>query len=269
MRVVIEAKRKKHTQRHRKNVKRKGVNKRRTLRKVLHGGNTSGVNSSIDLPDSIKNLITHVVYINLDSREDRKNDMEDQLKVFNKGQVTRVPAVKDDKYPYIGCLKSHRDVLTLAKEKAWDNVLILEDDVHWQNVDKSYSIFEELVNKPYDVIMLGGTSPKFDDHTKKILEAKTSSAYLVKKSYYDTIINKINDILRYFESELYSDKPINKEESANIHKKVAYDEAVYFPLQKADSWYIVYPPLMMQKKSFSDIEGQEVEYDKLYTKIDV
>ena len=269
MRVVIETKRKKHTKRVRKNMKRKGMNKRRTLRRVLHGGSASGVTSSIHPPDSIKNYITHVVYINLDSREDRKKDMEDQLKVFNKEQITRVSAVKDNKYPYIGCLKSHRDVLTLAKEKAWDNVLILEDDVHWQNIDKSYSIFEELVNKPYDVIMLGGTFPKFDDHTKKIFEAKAASAYLVKKSYYDTIINKINDILRYFDSELYSDKPINKEESANIHKKVAYDEAVYFPLQKADSWYLVYPPLMMQKNSFSDIEGQEVAYDKLYTKVNV
>lgn len=269
MRAVIEAKRKKRTKRLKKNIKRKGVNKRRTLRKRLHGGSASGVSSNIYPPDSIKHHITHVVYINLDSRDDRKKDMEDQLKVFKKEQVTRVPAVKDDKYPYIGCLKSHRDVLTLAKEKAWDNVLILEDDVHWQNIDKSYTIFEGLLEKPYDVIMLGGTFPKFDDHTKKILEAKTSSAYLVKNSYYNAIINKINEILRYFDSELYSDKPISKEESANIHKKVAYDEAVYFPLQRADSWYIVYPPLMMQKRSFSDIEGQEVGYDKLYTKVNV
>lgn len=231
----------------------------------MTGGEAAGARP----PASINSHVAHVIYINLSSRTDRMEQMQKQLEVFDKDKITRMLGVKDEKFPYIGCLKGHINALTQAKEKQWENTLILEDDSVWQNIEVAYPIFEKLVKQPYDVIMLGGTNPEFDSTTFKVSKAKTSSAYLVHKHYYDTLLNKANEILTHFNKDILPTLNLNtitKEEITALHSKVAYDEPVFGPLQKEHSWYIVYPALMMQSGSYSDIEEKDVNYNSLYTK---
>ena len=43
----------------------------------------------------------------------------------------------------------------MAIQNNWENVLIVEDDMVWKNFNKGYNTLQNLVNKPYDVILLG------------------------------------------------------------------------------------------------------------------
>jgi GR25 family glycosyltransferase involved in LPS biosynthesis len=245
----------------RRHTAEEGRYRKRSSKKIMSGGEGTPVYP----PDSINDYITHVVYINLDKRTDRNEQTQIQLKIFPAEKVSRMSGVEDMKFPYIGCLKSHLNALKLAKQKQWNNTLILEDDAIWQNVEGSFPIFERLVKDHYDVIMLGGTLPEFDHTTYKVIKSRTSSAYLVKKEYYDTIMKKIQDVLNYFTYIVPQGKELSKIESDQLHSEVAYDKAVFYPLQEVNSWYIVYPPLMTQVKGYSNIETMPVNYKNLYT----
>jgi GR25 family glycosyltransferase involved in LPS biosynthesis len=203
-------------------------------------------------PESIKKYIHHVLYINLDSRTDRKEQIEKELQIFNPEQVHRVPGVQEKEYPYLGCTKGHLNAVQLAADNGWDNVLILEDDAKWDSIDTAYPIFEKLVNNPYDVIMLGGTHSEFDKTTFKISKSQSSASYLVNKSYYPTIIAKLKEVIANFKPGITPDIEISP------------DAAMFFPLQATGSWFLVSPSLMIQAKSYSNIQKMDVNYAKNY-----
>ena len=78
--------------------------------------------------------IKHAIYINLDSRFDRRTLFEEQFKElqvrypqdFAFAPIPRFSAIKDD-HGAIGCTKSHIECLRIAKNNGWDHVLIFED----------------------------------------------------------------------------------------------------------------------------------------------
>ena len=80
------------------------------------------------------NDIKHGFYINLQERSDRKLHLEAQLALMglaNNG-IERFNAIKLANGA-IGCSMSHLKCLELAKERSWDHVLILEDDIKFLN----------------------------------------------------------------------------------------------------------------------------------------
>jgi len=200
-------------------------------------------------PSSINNYINHIIYINIDSRNDRKKRLLEQLSVFDPAKITRMSAVKNTDNPIIACTQSHINALKLANKMGYSNVLILEDDAIWANVRKGYAIFEELIKKPFDVIMLGGTHPKFDKNTYAVKFSYGAHAYLVNKSYYNTIIKEAEDAIKLYNPS----RPGGRKENAAINVK-------YSELQPNHKWFIVSPSLMFQGKSYSNIEKKNVNY---------
>jgi GR25 family glycosyltransferase involved in LPS biosynthesis len=158
-------------------------------------------------------------------------------------------AVKNTDNPIIACTQSHINALKLANKMGYSNVLILEDDAIWANVRKGYAIFEELIKKPFDVIMLGGTHPKFDKNTYAVKFSYGAHAYLVNKSYYNTIIKEAEDAIKLYNPS----RPGGRKENAAINVK-------YSELQPNHKWFIVSPSLMFQGKSYSNIEKKNVNY---------
>jgi len=75
--------------------------------------------------------VAAVVYINLDRREDRREQMETELQkvVFPNAEIRRFAAIEEK---LAGCVKSHMQVLKLAAAENWENVLVLEDDFKWE-----------------------------------------------------------------------------------------------------------------------------------------
>jgi len=200
-------------------------------------------------PPTINNYISHIIYINIDARKDRRERILKELSIFDPKKITRLSAVKNIDNPIIGCTQSHIKALKYAKKMQYPNVLILEDDAVWANVTRGYSIFEKLVKNPYDVIMLGGTNPNFNRDTFAVTFSYGAHAYLVNSSYYDTIISEAENAIKLYNPS----RPGGRKENVAINVK-------YSTLQPKHKWFIVSPSLMFQGKSYSNIEKTYVNH---------
>jgi len=191
-------------------------------------------------PKEINDLISHVIYINLDKRKDRKKHIQRELAVFSPEKVTRLPAVVDA-HPTTGTAKSHYNALRLARDNNYPNVLIVEDDTFWKNIDEAYPILKKLLSEPYDSILLGGTVTTFDEDTLKLSEGYCLNGYIVNQSFYDKYI------------ELY-DKAFSKVNNKNSEGRYIWADGVSNDAYREGNSYIVSPSLMAQIPSYSDID---------------
>ena len=72
-------------------------------------------------------------YINLDSRRDRKIQMEQQLNDLGFNSIVeRFSAIKMENGA-VGCSISHLKCLEMANKNKWGHVMILEDDLIFLN----------------------------------------------------------------------------------------------------------------------------------------
>jgi hypothetical protein len=112
-----------------------------------------------------------------------------------------------------------------------------------------YSILEEKIKK-YDVIMLGST---FASYSKdyRVRSAHSGNAYLVAKHYYNVLLANLKDA----RTKLI--------ETGN--KGMYMNDSYWKILQQKDEWYVVVPSLLIQRASFSDINKEFVDYEKLFT----
>lgn len=187
-------------------------------------------------------FIDKIVYINLEHREDRRKIMKE---FFEKGQipqdkVIRFPAIRRTK-GIIGCLESHTAVIRMASENNWKNVLILEDDLEWFNLDTQYKTLEELVSLPrWDVIQLVGWYVKFD--FPRVYNTLNAGAYLVNGHYFNTLLqNRLESLTKIKSFEML------------YKSSVEYTTDVYWnKLVEKDHWYGLYPCICRQVDIYSD-----------------
>jgi glycosyl transferase family 25 len=137
-------------------------------------------------------FIDKIIYINLDIRHDRREIMK---QFFEQGQVPkdkimRFPAIFNH-IGAVGASQSHLEILKLAKQNNWNNVLILEDDVKWTNFDSNYNQLENLMKDEWDVCMLGGAYVEREGLRVKI--AYSGYSYIVRNHYYDKLIQNIEE----------------------------------------------------------------------------
>ena len=200
------------------------------------------------VPTSFSSHISHIIYINLDSRVDRNKRILNELSIFDPKMITRISAVNNSERPKFGCMLSHLKALKLARERDYPNILILEDDIVWtETVKKGYEVFKKLINNPYDVIMLGGTSARFNPTTFALEFAYGTHAYLVNKSYYNTIIDEVEKLSKI------------ENPTRNVNDAI---DIQYSHLQRIHKWFIVAPPMIIQGKSYSNIERKNTNYRK-------
>jgi len=191
-------------------------------------------------------FIEKVVYINLESRTDRRIEIEEELAIFPSNKILRFNAIKEWNGHH-GCSKSHIAVLEMALKENWSNVLIIEDDAKWNNFDEGYTILEKLTQSPYDVISLGGIGGYVDPITFKAFNFQTATAYLVSKHYYNTLLANFKEGLQILL------------ESTTYHSRGCLDQ-YWKQLQFKDNWFRIYPHLLYQRPSYSDIIKSHVDY---------
>jgi len=196
-----------------------------------------------------ENVINKVIYINLDHRTDRRNEIESELE--EKGlSFERFSAIKDVSGA-IGCCKSHLAVLKKARDHGYKNVLVLEDDFKFL-VDRPEfeKQIHDLFEVPFDVCLLAyNTNDLYESHYPflcKITNAQTASGYLIKSHYYDTLISHWEHSLQMF--LLTGDEP-----------KYACDQS-WKLLQERDTWYCFKERIGIQRDSYSDIQKGMVSY---------
>jgi glycosyl transferase family 25 len=200
------------------------------------------------------NFIDKIIYINLDSREDRRNIMQNffEQAEIPTDKILRFSAIKKIRGA-LGCLESHTAVLRMAKQNSWKNVLILEDDLEWLDLKEGYSKLEQLTQQPkWDVIMLTGWFWNYD--FPRVYNANNAGAYLVNSSYYDTLLQNREIGLRKLTRGLGFDFNNQIYEADNYWKR----------LQKTDNWYAVYPCMCRQVDGYSDHCRQDIKASLVY-----
>ena len=206
------------------------------------------------------NDITNVVYINLESRIDRKIHIESQLTALGFSSYTRFNAIKNNNGA-IGCTMSHLNCLIDAENKGLSHLLICEDDTTFLNPYLLKTQLNAFLQKTHswDVILLAGNNQipfkHIDETCIKVSKCQTTTCYLVKSHYFKILIKNIKESLH-----LLIQHPDNK-------CYYAIDR-YWFKLQKKDNWYLVIPLTVIQQESYSDIEKRVVNYSKLMTNID-
>ena len=98
----------------------------------------------------------------------------------------------------------------MAKEKNLPYIVILEDDIHFTNIPKFQELlkhFMDEIKDDYDVYLLAGNLrhpiEKITQNILKIYTSYTTTGYIVKQHYYDTIISNIKEgIVRLIKNPL-------------------------------------------------------------------
>ena len=186
-------------------------------------------------------FVDKIIFINLDRRKDRLKEINKNLKfLIDIGKVYRLSAVEDNN-PEIGCTKSHLSVLKYAKEQSVRNVLILEDDILWNDkkYDEALHILKKIINTDpnYSVIHLGGMGLhyggfKYDKTTFRLYKSWGTHAYLVNGYYISTLI-------KCWE---------------NFDKDHTSIDNKWHVLMQKDPFYVVVPTLIYQSGNDSDIQ---------------
>jgi GR25 family glycosyltransferase involved in LPS biosynthesis len=198
--------------------------------------------------------ITNAFYINLDERKDRERKTINEFKKLGI-PIQRMKATKLEN-GRIGCSMSHLKCLQRAKEKDLDHVLIVEDDIHFMNIE----MFKGQLNKflsssiKWDVVLFAGNNlPPYQiygDYCVKITRCQTTTGYLVKNHYYDILISNIKESIQHLLKE------------PDRHIDYAIDK-YWFKLQEKDNWFIITPLSVVQREDYSDIEKKETNYSRL------
>jgi len=211
--------------------------------------------------------IKYAIYINLDSRPDRRVLFEKQFDElqqlyptdFTFVPVSRFSAIRDYEHGAIGCSKSHIECIRIAKHNGWDHVLIFEDDatlIHPEILVHQVNSFLSRFQDNWDVLLFSGNNfPPFKIEAPdcfRIANCQVATCYLVTSRYYDTILRNFEDGL----AQLMVN-PGNKHEFAC--------DMYWKNLQRVDRWYLITPICIVQRAGYSDIEKHHVDYEKIMT----
>jgi len=207
----------------------------------------------MEQPQKLPLQVAGAFYINLDSRQDRREQLEGELAKIGITGCERFPAIKRNP-GILGCGYSHLGVLKEAKQRGYASVLIFEDDFEflvdkdtfWRTMD---SVTADLSGANYDVIMLGYYVPKSVPHTAnlmKVMEAQAPSAYIVHSRMYDRLISLYEWAMPLLQV-------------TGEHWEYANDQ-VWKCLQPNSEWYATMLRIGRQRASFSDCNGAFANY---------
>lgn len=217
------------------------------------------------------NRLDAIIYINLENRQDRKDLLIKELEKLNTnmGKVHKVSGVYIPKNGHKGCIQSHILALNMIKLNKWKRALILEDDAE---LDIDPKVFNNLINNTLDtldtkqqdwnVVMLGTANKVIDNNTdkmpleifapdgtkmplaiEKLKTATTSSAYIIKDNYVDSILNLFNNCNENMEPHKLS---------AQGFEYWALDQK-WAELQMKDKWFSIDKDPIKQRAIWSTI----------------
>ena len=205
----------------------------------------------------MKDFIQHIFYINLDKREDRKEEFMREMEKIDWKAERFSGFYYEPPKGIVGCTKSHLEVLKLAKQRGYPNVLICEDDLEWL---ESKEVIKGELDKlftndvDFDVCFLAYNNQKTDeefspkyDFLLKTLYCTTASCYLVNYHYYDKLIELYEIALPLLDR--------------TMHHWIYANDQIWRILQERDKWFCFSKRLAKQRNGFSDNANRIVSYD--------
>jgi len=195
--------------------------------------------------DSIK-----VVYINLNSRKDRRLHIENELNRIGFLNSFRFAAI-ENKLGILGCTLSHQKIIEQAIQAKEKFILIVEDDAQFtctkNMLEKTIKSFLEDVQA--EVLCLGNNvQDKPSTYSKNLLRTKntqTTSCYLIKSSLFGDYQKTLQAGIDLMEMGLVSEGAIDI-----IWKKLQQTHLFLIPKRK----------LVYQIASHSDISNEVARY---------
>lgn len=190
-----------------------------------------------------------IYYINLAHRKDRNEHVLQQIASIGCKGI-RIDAV-DCKHGAIGCGMSHIRCLELAKEHRMPFVCVVEDDIEFTDPDLFHKQLNAFLESSidWDVLLLGSNmGPPFDKEKGclRVFNAQTTTGYIVKQYYYDTLLSSFKNSVGYLLSD--------------YNVKLFAIDIQWKRLQQRDRWYVLHPLTVIQREDYSDIEKGIVNY---------
>ena len=204
--------------------------------------------------------IKNIFYINLESRLDRRNSIETQLKNIGLTNFERFNAIKvmDGR---VGCTMSHIKCLEMAKERGYNHLLICEDDTFFLDpklFKTQLTTFLKNGHK-WDVVLFAGNNvppyERLDETCIAVSHCQTTTCYLVNGHYFDTLLQNMREGL---------DKLL-KEPTNPLDYAI---DRYWLNLQKKDNWLLITPLTVIQREDYSDIERKRTNYSNLMLDLD-
>jgi hypothetical protein len=189
-------------------------------------------------------------YINLEHRKDRDLITKQELKKLGIKKPNRFNAITHE-VQFVGCSLSHLNCIKKAKELGWSYVIIFEDDIKIEGKKSLMEKFNKYINTDFDVLFLGCWNYlppiMINKDLAKVVRAVCLHSYIVKKHYYDTLINNLEESIKL--------KLIKNETENNA------DEYIY-KLQQKDNWLTIIPIQITQRDDWSDNYESVRNYSK-------
>ena len=207
----------------------------------------------------INEYFDKIFCINLDRREDRMEMANKELSKFNI-EFERFSAVdgnniKKEDYTTnpnipvgaVGCLLSHLNLIKTCKERGYNRVLILEDDIILS--DDFESRFKEYIKEipeNWDMFYLGGNH---NEHSGMKL---------------NMISPNVGKCSHTFSAHAYAINEKMFDETISIISKAEKEVDVYYSeFQNRKNIYTFFPGIASQKADYSDILNKNVDYSKI------
>jgi GR25 family glycosyltransferase involved in LPS biosynthesis len=209
--------------------------------------------------------VKNIFYINLEARTDRRQNIESQLPRVGFQTFERFNAIKmantSTNAGRVGCTLSHIKCLEIAKERAYNHLLICEDDVIFLDpalFQKQFNAFLAKGHK-WDVVLLAGNNvppyERIDDTCVAVTRCQTTTSYLVAGHYFDTLLENMREGLQR----------LLREPARHIDYAV---DKYWLRLQQKDNWFLITPLTVVQREDFSDIEGKRTNYMHMMVDLD-
>lgn len=234
------------------------------------------------MKDWLSEYVDFKVLINLEERVDRYNETLLELQKVGISEVAHFPAIKHT-IGISGCTRSHYEVVKMAKENGYKNILIFEDDVYFECDEKMMkekvsSCFEQINknNISPDFLYLGGylTTPPdgrfhesdmlyhqyIDDNLFELGGCKTTHAYIIFESVYDKIISSFENTNWNDPNEWRGDNRMSIDfwYLSRLHHD-GYDEHKDIKHRQFTP-YGIYPCIAGQRESYSDIQNSKLAF---------
>ncbi len=196
--------------------------------------------------------IQKIIYINLDHRQDRRQEFEAEVRRLQipESKVVRFSAYKMNS-PNAGCSLSHAKALRLAHAMNLENVLICEDDFNFHDdptiLESNLQAFFQKVTQEkleWDVVQLAygiyNVEPK-DELLSIAKKVSNASGYLVNRH----MLIPLADLIESGVDKL----------AETGHHWLYQNDVIWCEFMKNNRWYIFNTRLGYQRPSYSDLSG--------------
>jgi glycosyl transferase family 25 len=195
-----------------------------------------------------------VIYINLEKRTDRNQHILSEFKKIGVEDAIRFKAIELENGA-LGCSMSHLKCLEIAKKENYEMIFICEDDIQFLHPDMFLTQLKSFMDSSFlnwDTVLVAGNNMipyvPITTYCIKIFNCQTTTGYIVKRDYYDKLIQNYKEGIQKLLKEPY-----------NNEYKI---DKFWFKLQKLDNWYLIVPLSIIQKEDYSDVEKKVTNFSK-------